>query len=169
MFVRQCPTCEKELTYKSEYYLKRAIKRNKPCNSCSQKGKPLSKEHKAKIAKGMKGKQNGLGYKHTEEAKQKIVIANTGKTLSEETKRNISISKGGNGVLDKDQWNHSKLLQWSRRVRKRDCHCQKCNSTENLEAHHIIDKIIMPDLAYEEWNGITLCKPCHIELHKEIV
>lgn len=57
------------------------------------KGSKLSEEHKKNISEGGKGKHyhTGMyGKKHTEEARRKISLCNTGKKFSEERKRNIS-------------------------------------------------------------------------------
>lgn len=49
------------------------------CNSCGQKGKTLSEEHKRKISEALKGENNPmwgkLGKKHSEETKRKISAA----------------------------------------------------------------------------------------------
>ncbi|MBK9936639.1 MAG: HNH endonuclease [Cytophagaceae bacterium] len=45
--------------------------------------------------------------------------------------------------------------------------CQSCNKKGRvLNAHHIIPFSIDKNLRFELSNGITLCKGCHIELHK---
>jgi hypothetical protein len=79
---------------------------------------PRSKEHREKMGVSQLGNTNGLGYKHTKETKDRlkknwetrrltpvsqetrdrISIANTGKTVSEEGKRNISAGKMGHEV-----------------------------------------------------------------------
>lgn len=58
------------------------------------------------------------------------------------------------------------LRAWAIQVKERDCYiCQKCGSTEQLEAHHILPKSIYPDNALETTNGITLCNECHSDFH----
>jgi len=54
---------------------------------------------------------------------------------------------------------------WSNIIKNRDKYCQICNCTENLQAHHILFKQYYPKLALNINNGITLCVPCHEELH----
>jgi len=44
----------------------------------TMKGRKLSKEHKEKLSKIMKGKQNALGCKYTEEIKHKMSLARMG-------------------------------------------------------------------------------------------
>lgn len=39
--------------------------------------------------------------------------------------------------------------------------CEKCQSSENLQVHHIQDRRLNPDLQYEFTNLQTLCVKCH--------
>lgn len=44
----------------------------------------------------------------------------------------------------------------------RDSHkCRKCGNRGKLDAHHIIDRNLLPNGGYTPMNGITLCEPCH--------
>lgn len=54
---------------------------------------------------------------------------------------------------------------WTNDVRERDGKCAKCNSEENLEAHHIFNFADFKFLANELENGITLCESCHKKFH----
>jgi 5-methylcytosine-specific restriction endonuclease McrA len=87
---------------------------------------------------------------------------NYGKTLSEETRRRLSIAKGGNGELN-HKW--PGMTTWSRRVKERDDYiCQHCHLDglpEEMDAHHIIPKSKFSQYAYDLNNGQTLCKDCH--------
>lgn len=59
---------------------------------------------------------------------------------------------------------------WREEVYKRDLYaCQKCADDRggNLNAHHIIPHSKDKSVAWDIENGITLCKPCHIEFHKK--
>lgn len=47
--------------------------------------------------------------------------------------------------------------------------CVFCDKTENLDAHHITDRNLMPNGGYVKENGITLCPEHHLlaeEFHK---
>ena len=61
----------------------------------SRKGISLPEEIKRKISEGMKGKKNALGrhWSHSEETKRKMAQAHTGKKLSEEIKRKMSLAQ----------------------------------------------------------------------------
>ena len=49
-------------------------------------------------------------------------------------------------------------------VFERDEHkCKFCSSTENLDAHHIVDRHEMPNGGYVKENGITFCEDCHFK------
>ena len=59
-------------------------------------GKKLTKAHKRKISKGMKGKQNTLGHPMAEGHKQKIRAALRGRIFSKAWRAKISKAKIGN-------------------------------------------------------------------------
>jgi 5-methylcytosine-specific restriction endonuclease McrA len=106
------------------------------CISCSLKGKPRSNETKEKISESLKDKPHSI-----------------------ERRRNTSLALGGNGdVKGRHKRGHAR---WAQLVIKRDGKCMTCNSTERLEAHHILAKAMYPQFATIITNGITLCKPCH--------
>ena len=98
MFVRNCPTCNRELTYKGEQAFLRAEQRKQECRSCfttrnnpfrgkhfsieskaklsaSKRGKKASLETRAKMSLARKGEGNSFfGKTHTEEARRKIAL-----------------------------------------------------------------------------------------------
>lgn len=57
---------------------------------------------------------------------------------------------------------------WRTQVFKRDAYtCQHCGtSNHDLNAHHIKKYHEFPKLRYTVTNGLTLCKKCHIDVHK---
>ena len=81
---------------------------------------------------------------------------------------NQSIAQGGDGVLGKKRLRIPGLGEWTDAVKARDGACIDCGSTERLEAHHLVLKSKFPEVATELWNGITLCRKCHIAEHKII-
>ena len=140
MNTRNCPKCSKAMTYSSGKTMRRAERKQSVCKSCSNRFK----------------RNYTSGESHH----------NYGREWSDEQRARMSVGAGGNGELNK--FYRGRLRTWARRVIKRDCCCQKCKSTEDLHAHHLLPKALLPDLAYELGNGIALCSSCHYELHQMI-
>lgn len=211
-FERECPSCEKVLSYAQKGNRARAEREGSKCNTCNKKGRKHTEETKRKIAAKSKGR------KHSDEARRKMSEANKGKKLSEETKRRMSqsrkgrvhseetrrrmsesakgkklseerkrkigdryrgkrlpeetrirmsIAHGGDGVLDKPFDSH-RLRMWGNEIKDRDGCCRYCFSEDDLEAHHKLPKSKHPDVMYDLWNGITLCKTCHLVAHEQL-
>lgn len=53
--------------------------------------------------------------------------------------------------------------KWRSEIIKRDKCCKTCGSTEKLTAHHIFEISYFKDIAFELWNGVTLCRKCHMK------
>ena len=79
-------------------------------------------------------------------------------------KINSFIKNGGSP----HRYSHA-LRAWSKLVKSRDNNtCQVCRITKqskDLHAHHFIYKAVCPNISMSISNGITLCIPCHKELH----
>lgn len=70
-----------------------------------------------------------------------------------------------------------KAKKWRKKVFERDDYtCQGCDERNHkgrgktvfLEVHHLISFAEHPEYRYEEWNGQTVCRPCHLDLHREL-
>jgi hypothetical protein len=60
----------------------------------------------------------------------------------------------------------SKHKVWRDAIYKRDDYkCQRCGYSGNLTAHHIVGHAQSKELRWVLSNGVTLCKPCHVEFH----
>lgn len=58
---------------------------------------------------------------------------------------------------------------WRRSVVERDSHqCQACGRGDLLHAHHVIPWAIAKSLRLDVGNGVTLCKDCHAEQHRDM-
>lgn len=91
------------------------------------------------------------------------------KRFSEECGEVVTYNRGFCKLPNFGDWRDRRygLSVWSVKVRKRDKYkCRRCGSGVNLHAHHIYNKADNPDLQYEVWNGITLCRYCHMSFHK---
>ena len=96
-----------------------------------------------------------------------------GRHHSEETKRKMSEARRGsknanwkNGATEKIRGirRSPEYYQFRNAVLKRDNYeCQKCQSKEKLNVHHIKSILDFPELIFEIKNGITLCEKCHIK------
>ncbi|MCE8027699.1 HNH endonuclease [Halomonas daqingensis] len=73
-----------------------------------------------------------------------------------------------NRAIERDRSKKWQLSLWSKFVRFRDggC-CVNCGSAQRVQAHHIIRKVLYPHGALETGNGISLCWPCHKQIHAE--
>lgn len=58
-------------------------------------------------------------------------------------------------------------LKFREDVFSRDKHkCKFCDRTDDLDAHHITDRTLMPNGGYVKENGITLCPEHHFMAEK---
>lgn len=80
-----------------------------------------------------------------------------------------------NPNLTKEDRNNRKNFQspedkeWSRAIKKIDDYtCQICGKRGgNLNSHHLYNYAAYPELRLDLRNGKTLCRKCHLALHKE--
>ena len=77
--------------------------------------------------------------------------------------------KGGISSENAILRNSAEYKEWRKSVFDRDNYtCQKCfTSGAVLNAHHIKHWAKYKDIRFDINNGLTLCKPCHIEVHRE--
>ena len=54
---------------------------------------------------------------------------------------------------------------WRKKIIGRDGKCVCCGHDKHLEAHHLFGYKENPNLAVNEYNGVTLCKFCHDKYH----
>lgn len=60
------------------------------------------------------------------------------------------------------------LYLWGIYIKTRDEYrCVNCNSKNNIQAHHIMRKVVCPIGSLELGNGITFCIECHKKVHAE--
>jgi hypothetical protein len=152
------------------------------------KGKTISEETKSKIRKAAKERGFFAEYNKTEEHRAKVIKSNTGRFVSEETKKKIADSVTGFTHTDEAKlkikiarlesvgsaspsWRGGKCEyseNWvclSPAIKKRDNDmCIYCNSAKQLKTHHIDGDKKNEDAL----NLITLCNSCHTVLHPRL-
>ncbi len=110
-YTRNCPLCNKELTYSSKYNYQKAKLKKSKCKSCGIK-ESITDERREKMRDRVEGKNNPMfgmkgelnpffGKKHTEETKIKIVI-NRDMSIyrSDEFRKKMSeLTKGENNPM----------------------------------------------------------------------
>lgn len=119
------------------------------------------------------------GYKHSEEAKEKMRIASLGKSGTNTGRKFLSRKKhvfskrpgctGTNhykwlGGYSKSQHKGTEYNIWRMAVYTRDnfnCKISNKDCAGKIEAHHILSFTKYPELRYEINNGITLCHSHH--------
>jgi len=155
------------MTEETKQKISRANKGREPWN----KGKTgvYSKEHIEFL------RQRQLGFKHTEETKEKL--REMGRNISDETRKKRSRAMSGSkcwnwqgGITDENKLARKNIEYklWREAVYKRDdWTCQECGEKGGrLNAHHIRPFSKHPELRTSIENGITLCKKCHDNKHK---
>lgn len=127
--------------------------------SCLHKRPSPNKGKKGQLAwnKGMKG----MHFSPKTEFKK------GGRTIAGENHHNW---KGGVTKESKKIRLTAPWRNWRRAVFERDDYtCQGCGTKGcNLHPHHIWSFAKYPKYRFEEWNGQTLCRPCHLHLHNEL-
>ena len=123
------------------------------------KGKPLPENQRKNISKGLK--DNPKNLKHIRElAKQ-----HRGK--------NHWNWKGGITSLKRKLRQTKKYKEWQQAVyRKESWKCKICGrhcKKGNIIAHHKKSFEDYPKLRYVVSNGMTLCRKCHLLLHRRII
>lgn len=94
IYKRNCPKCDKIIETKNKYYHKKAKSENKPCLSCSLKGRKFSEEHRRNLSKNhanVDGENNPFYKKtHTDETKSKISKIVSEKYKDPELRKRVS-------------------------------------------------------------------------------
>ena len=109
----------------------------------------------------------------TEESRNKIKE----KMKTEEYRKKQSLSKIGeknpsyNPNLDRINNNSRSIAGntiWRRNIlEKYNYKCDKCNSKDNIQTHHLYNWSSHPEKRFDIDNGVCLCKKCHDEFHKK--
>ena len=138
-----------------------------------------------------KGEKNGFyGKHHSNSTIKKMKLAWEKRRLtpvSEGTRKKMSLSHKGKSAIwskgiknhrwikDRSKlkhlrlWNTPEMMEWRLKVFTKDSFtCVVCgdNRGGNLNAHHKLSWKDYPEYRFDINNGITLCKKCHIKVHR---
>lgn len=185
---RKCPKCNKILKYKFYSKMVAADKKNSLCRSCANRNiirKPHTSETKEKMSEAQKGEKNHMfGKQLSQNSRNKIseaAICWRLKNPNFHRGANNPNWKGGITNLNVKIRTCSVYDDWRFACYKRDKNiCQLCGCKKNLHCHHIIyfsdlieqfniktlEQAILCENLWDTNNGITLCKNCHIKIHK---
>lgn len=135
--------------------------------SLAHKGRPKSEDHKRKLSGYSGEKASWFGRKHSEEEKEKMSNAQKLKPRKTRGERNGMWIDGRS--INRNRKTDPLSIDWRKKVFKRDNYtCQKCgNYGQQLNAHHILSWANHPDERFNVDNGVTLCKSCHILVHRK--
>ena len=98
-----------------------------------------------------------------------ISLARTGKPRPELVGEKNHNWKGGTGTERHRLMGQVEYLNWRRAIFERDDYtCRICGKRgAELNAHHVIYYAIDKNRVLDLDNGITVCRDCHIQLHKK--
>lgn len=144
----KCDICDEVLEESFPIY---KLENRHLCVDCAFKNKIINQEKYANL--------NGIYLKNI-----KVGINPIDNKIEITTNKKFSWEK-----KNKDYRKSVLYKEWRKFVFERDNYtCKLCNKIgEELEAHHIKYFKDYKDLRYDLNNGITLCKKCHRELHKQ--
>ena len=138
-----------------------------------KKGYKQSEEHKAKLRKYLVGfnkgedkRRFGKGSHHTEEACLKISISQKG-ILKIGRPRGSRMKQEYKTTEAQRIRECTYYREWRIKVYERDNYtCRDCGlKSHDLNAHHLKEFYLYPELRFSLDNGITLCVPCHQKRH----
>lgn len=143
----------------------------------ANRGHRHTEEAKRRIGDASKGNKYSLGYKHTQDAIERIIKARTGKHMLHTTKKKIGDGsrgeknhnwKGGTSPINEVIRKSSEYKLWRTAVFERDSYaCIWCGVKNGngksviLNADHIKPFALFPELRFAIDNGRTLCIQCH--------
>lgn len=122
-----------------------------------------SEESKIKISDSLKG------IKFSEEHCRKLSESTKGKEKPYYRKEGNPNWKGGKSFIYTKLYTSTEYGIWRTFIFKRDKFtCYLCKKqSQKLNAHHILKASDWPEYLLQKWNGITLCKKCHIKTYSK--
>ncbi len=135
------------------------------------KGKIISVEHRQKMSEGIRSRyKNDPSYREKISKASKKVWQNP--EYREKILRKLLGEKyehlGRKSNYTKKIKSSRQYKRWRKQIFERDDYtCQLCGQRGGkLEPHHIYEFSLYPNKRFDVNNGITLCRKCHLEVHK---
>ena len=144
----------------TEYIIKEQSKRDiiKKFHMNNEKVTAIMKKHNIKersINKTLKLKNKSL------KGKDSPMYGRTGKKSPN--------WKGGLSIERKSKYSRQIWKEISQKIRIRDNFiCRKCKKKQSTQVHHIFPWVSHPQFKYNEFNLVTLCRSCHMTIHRQI-
>jgi hypothetical protein len=139
--------------------------------SAAKKGKPLTAEHRAKIALAGIGRFHGESQLQKDKARRHSLETRLKQSLAQRGEKSPNW-KGGISTQHAIARSSFEFREWRLAVMRRDrWTCRACGAKHKkgsrpiLHAHHVKPFATHPELRFDVGNGLTLCKPCHDEIH----
>ncbi len=173
---RVCKLCESTTTYvqpngKIRWY---KYEDGYVCNSCYRKDQyrksPVIRNAVYRWRNNNPEKEAGYKKKYAEKRPDVIRDATNNYKIRnreklKEKSQQLFKEFGSIFNMTKYQFKHA-LRGWSLSVLDRENYiCQDCNGRAEI-SHHILHKSKYPEFSLITSNGMALCKPCHIQIHR---
>ena len=132
--------------------------------------KNLTKESDSRVKAPSTAFKKGVHYSPTTEFKKGQIPWIKGKHPESLQKENHPQWKGGITPEHNKLRQSPEYAEWRLLVYKRDHYtCQDCGQKHiDIIAHHIKSFVEFEKLRFKVDNGRTLCRACHLRLHKEL-
>ena len=159
---------DRNLYPKKGHFSKHSDKTKRKMSISAKNKPPVSAETARKISEKRKG------YKWSKIVKQKMSLAQKGKPKLLNRGEKSHFWKGGITPINQKIRHSIEYKLWREAVFKRDnCTCVWCGARKGngktivLNADHIQEFYLYPELRFAIDNGRTLCKSCHHKRHRD--
>lgn len=173
LVIWECPNCCTRQTKTFKQALK--VKQCKPCNNKTQTYPDRSGKNNPMYGIRLAGKSGPTHYAWkgdrpkcpTCKLQLKKLNSRYCRSCWQKGSRNPQWKNGLTREQREKTRNTPELKEWAKQVKIRDNFtCQICKTKGGkLHSHHLNSYAKFPEQRHNLDNGITLCKPCHLEFH----
>lgn len=168
--IRICPICKKEFKVSpSRIKYGRGITCSKKCQNILVS---LKNNKKMRITCKYCGKDFFRSKSHINNKNGKGQYCSTKCAYSNKKRGKLSANWKGGRLTENEKIRKSlEYKEWIKKILIRDNYiCQICGvKNVPFHIHHVKEFSKYPDLRLEITNGITLCIPCHSQIHKKLL